>query len=246
MASAQDVFDEIERGIKEDPSVIKTVGGVFHFVVDGKSWAIDLKNAPGSVSTGAPKTKADVTMTLNTADFIKLMTGQANGQQLFMQGKLKMQGNMALAMKLEKITKKKVDSSPVAKAAAAAFPAGAPAAAATAKKGPAATVFDELSSKIAANPSLVQQIGGIYQFDISIGGKPQSWVVDLKNGKGSVAEGKHDKPECTLTVGEDDFVGMMTGKLNSQQLFMQGKLKIKGNMGLAMKLGKLNSTKSNL
>jgi len=242
MGSVQEIFDEIEKGIKIDPSLIKTVAGVFHFVVDGKSWTIDLKNAPGSVSTGAPKTKADVTMTTNNADFLKLMTGQANGQQLFMQGKLKIQGNMGVAMKLEKITKKKVDESPAAKAAVS----GAAPAAAGGKKGPVAAVFDELNKKIAANPSLVQQINGIYQFDVTVDGKPQSWVVDLKTGKGSVSEGKHEKPECTLTVGQDDFVGMMSGKLNSQQLFMQGKLKIKGNMGLATKLGKLNSAKSNL
>jgi len=104
-----------------------------------------------------------------------------------------------------------------------------------------------LPKKISANPSLVQAIAGVYHFQISgPGGVTKSWGVDLKNGKGSVMEGKPDKPDCTLTVGDEDFVGMMTGKLNSQQLFMQGKLKIGGNMSFAMKLNKLQAPKASL
>jgi len=170
-----------------------------------------------------------------------MMTGKVNGQNLFMQGKLKIQGNMGLAMKLDKLPRKKTDQ-PASAPKSASIPS--PSAGSGLKS---VAVFEELSKRIAANPGFVQQIGGIYQFDITgANGKSQSWNVDLKNGKGSVAEGKSDKAECTLTIGDDDYVGMMTGKLNSQQLFMQGKLKIKGNMGLAMKLGKLNAPKAAL
>lgn len=41
-------------------------------------------------------------------------------------------------------------------------------------------------------------------------------------------------------MAEKDFVELMTGKLNGQSAFMSGKLKIKGNMNLAMKLGELS------
>ena len=44
---------------------------------------------------------------------------------------------------------------------------------------------------------------------------------------------------------ENDFVDLMTGKLNGQSAFMSGKMKIKGNMGAAMKLGKLAQVCSN-
>ena len=45
-----------------------------------------------------------------------------------------------------------------------------------------------------------------------------------------------DKADVTLTMADEDLVDMMTGKLNPQKAFFKGKLKIKGNMGLAMKL----------
>ena len=45
-----------------------------------------------------------------------------------------------------------------------------------------------------------------------------------------------DKPDVTLSLKDEDLVALMTGKLNPQKAFFQGKLKVQGNMGLAMKL----------
>jgi len=237
--TVEQVFDEIAKGMASDPTAASKIGGVFHFIVGGKSWTVDAKNGSGSVKQGAPAS-ADCTITVADPDFIALMTGKANGQNLFMQGKLKMKGNMGLAMKLDKIPKS-------GGAGRASAPSPSPPASSSSGGGfRAAAVFDELSKRISTDPSLVQSVGAIYQFDISKGGQSQSWNVDLKNGKGSVSQGKNEKADCTLTVGDDEFVGMMTGKMNSQQLFMQGKLKIKGNMGLAMKLNKLQAPKSAL
>ena len=50
----------------------------------------------------------------------------------------------------------------------------------------------------------------------------------MKNAPGKVTQGKSGlAPDCTITVGDDDFVGMMSGKLSAQNLFMGGKLKVK-------------------
>jgi len=90
---------------------------------------------------------------------------------------------------------------------------------------------------------VVNKVKGIYLFKIS-GGK--DWTVDLKNGSGAVKEGVHGKPDCTITISDEDFVNLITGKANGQQLFMGGKLKISGNMAMAMKLSQLSVPKASL
>lgn len=53
------------------------------------------------------------------------------------------------------------------------------------------------------------------------------------------------KPDVTFIVNDGDIVDLITGKLNPQKAFFQGKVKIQGNMGLALKLAELQRTASN-
>ena len=54
-----------------------------------------------------------------------------------------------------------------------------------------------------------------------------------------VQTGAHDSPNITMTMKESDYLDMVNGKLNGQMAFMSGKLKIAGDMGLALKLQNL-------
>ncbi|MGH7963134.1 MAG: SCP2 sterol-binding domain-containing protein, partial [Candidatus Binatia bacterium] len=54
-----------------------------------------------------------------------------------------------------------------------------------------------------------------------------------------VKPGKHPSPNITLAMKESDYLDMINGKLNGQVAFMTGKLKIAGDMGLALKLQSL-------
>ena len=68
---------------------------------------MDVKNGSGNTGAGVPPSgEADCTMTLDTENFQKMFAGKLNPTQAFMSGKLKIQGNLPLAMKLEGLMKK--------------------------------------------------------------------------------------------------------------------------------------------
>ena len=63
----------------------------------------------------------------------------------------------------------------------------------------------------------------------------------IKDGTCAVAEGPGTNPALTLQMAAQDWLDMTSGKQSGQMLFMSGKLKLKGDMGLAMKLGSMFS-----
>ena len=229
--SSDSVFAMLAKELPNHPDVVKRVNGVYCFNITGgpggasKQWTVDLKNGSGAVKEGKPD-KADCTVTIADADYVNLIAGKANGQQLFMSGKLKISGNMGLAMKLSELSK--LNGPKAAGASGGAFNSD--------------SVFAMLAKELPNHPDVVKRVNGVYCFNITggPGGASKQWTVDLKNGSGAVKEGKPDKADCTVTIADADYVNLIAGKANGQQLFMSGKLKISGNMGLAMKLSELS------
>jgi sterol carrier protein 2 len=104
-------------------------------------------------------------------------------------------------------------------------------------------IFAEMAKR--SDASMVKKIGCTYRFDISDGSTSKSFFVNLKTGAGSITESS-DKADCMIKMKDKDFVNLMNGKLNGQQAFMQGKMKITGNMMLAMKLNQLQAAKAKM
>ena len=101
-------------------------------------------------------------------------------------------------------------------------------------------MFQGMGERIAANSGLVQSVDAVFQFNIA-GPSDKSWVVDLKNGDGSVYEGESDAADCTISISDDNFVDLANGNLNPTTAFMSGKIKVKGNPMLATKLQQIMS-----
>jgi len=74
-----------------------------------------------------------------------------------------------------------------------------------------------------------------YVFDIEGLGQ---WKVDVDDGAVTVAEGGGDA-DATISATEETFQKIIAGEQNPTSAYMTGKLKIKGDMGAAMKLQKL-------
>lgn len=79
----------------------------------------------------------------------------------------------------------------------------------------------------------VNKVSAIFQFDIlekKGGSVAKTWTIDMKNDNGSCVEGKPKSFDAVFTMTDTDFVDVCNGKLNPQMAFIQGKMKIKGNM----------------
>ena len=73
------------------------------------------------------------------------------------------------------------------------------------------------------------------QFDLS-GTHAGKRYIKIENGSASSGTGEVENPNLTLIADSGDFVKIFTGGLDPTAAFMSGKLKIKGDMGLAMRM----------
>jgi len=96
--------------------------------------------------------------------------------------------------------------------------------------------FDLMSGKF--NADAAAGLNATFQYCIEGEGGGQ-WYCTIADGACTTTEGTHDSPGVTLTMASPDFLDLVNGKLNGQTAFMAGKLRIAGDMGLAMKLGAL-------
>jgi putative sterol carrier protein len=93
--------------------------------------------------------------------------------------------------------------------------------------------FEGLESRVDA--SKTAGMTNSYVFEIDGAG---TWKVDVQDGTVSVTEGGGDA-DATISASEETFGQIASGDLNATTAYMTGKLKIKGDMGAAMKLQKL-------
>ncbi len=98
---------------------------------------------------------------------------------------------------------------------------------------------EKIAKKLAdSKPEELEKINAVYEFNIT-GDNGGVWTVDLTKEPGVVTAGSTGAAKCTVTAKSEDFMNIVSGKMNPQMAFMSGKLKIKGDMGLAMKLQKV-------
>ena len=93
--------------------------------------------------------------------------------------------------------------------------------------------FESLESR--ADAAKTAGMTNSYLFDIEGAGK---WTVSVDDGKVNVTEGGEDA-DAVITTTDETFEKIVSGEQNPTSAYMTGKLKVKGDMGAAMKLQKL-------
>ncbi len=97
--------EKIPAQITSNPDVAKSINAAYVFDVsgdDGGTWTVDLRKESDWVSTGTIDDPG-CTVKIAAEDFVNLVTGVTPGPQLFMMGKLQIEGDMGLAMKLGQV-----------------------------------------------------------------------------------------------------------------------------------------------
>jgi putative sterol carrier protein len=93
--------------------------------------------------------------------------------------------------------------------------------------------FEGLESRI--DPARTAGMTNTYLFDVD----GQQWSVAVDNGSVKVTEGDAGGADCTISTSEETFQKIASGEQNPTSAYMTGKIKVKGDMGAAMKLQKL-------
>lgn len=89
-----------------------------------------------------------------------------------------------------------------------------------------------------ANPDKIAGVKATFQFNLTGAGGADYYAV-LTDGKGEVNQGVADNPDLTVFMEAGDFKDLVGGKLDPMAAFMSGKLKMQGDMSLALKVNSL-------
>jgi len=236
-----DVITMLQQYIDENSELVGQVGKVFQWNVKNPAtdFVLDLKNGSGSATTGTAE--HDCSVELDEEVLMSMMRGEADAQKLYFAGKLKIGGDIMASQKLQFLadmdaaeTQRRLQNAVDARVGsavgdgvdAAADSAGSSAAGAT-------QVVGFLQHYVSAHPELVEQVGKVFQWNVK--NPDTSFVLDLKNGSGSVTTGTADH-DCSVELDEEVLMSMMRGEADAQKLYFSGKLKIGGDIMASQKL----------
>lgn len=224
-------FDAIAAHVAKNPDLTK-IATVYQFNLSNpvSNWVLDLKKGevkPGSVD------KADCTLSLSDADWLDMVSGQADPLKLFQGGKLKIAGNVMASQKLDFLKKIDKSAAPVATTAAPATTAPTQAAEVIAPK-----VFKALQDRFTKTPELAKEVNAVIAFKVKDAGF--EFTADLSSATPSIKPGFDAKADTRIILTDDALAALSKGE-TAQSLYQHGALRIDGSLTAAHRLGFLKS-----
>jgi len=104
--SSQQFFESMQKRIESDEAAkasLQAIGATYQFCLTGDNasdWTLNLSE--GSVAQGLAA-EPGVKLTVSDDHFLQMVNGEVQGQQLFMQGLIMLEGDFSLAMQLEQV-----------------------------------------------------------------------------------------------------------------------------------------------
>jgi putative sterol carrier protein len=95
------------------------------------------------------------------------------------------------------------------------------------------SLLQKLAGKVSAES--LGGFSGTLQLELT-GEKNGTWHVVIENKQYDVCEGAAENPTLTLTCDSTDFNSLLAGQLDIMKSFMTGRLRISGDMAMAMRL----------
>jgi putative sterol carrier protein len=97
-------------------------------------------------------------------------------------------------------------------------------------------VFDGMRQSFRANKA--KGVHARYQWDLS-GPNGGQWWIDVNDGAYKMGKGKIDNPNVTFVATDKDWVAVCSGQLGGTWAYLTGRLKVRGDQGVARKLGEI-------
>lgn len=97
-------------------------------------------------------------------------------------------------------------------------------------------VFAELPQRL--NREAAAGLSKLLQWDIT-GDESGQWAVRIADSTAEVIPGGVESPDAIFTIKDQDWIHIADGSLDGMKAFMSGRLKVKGDMAIAMKMAQL-------
>jgi len=87
-------------------------------------------------------------------------------------------------------------------------------------------------------PGAARGMHAVYELDVT-GDGGGKWHVKVSDGKCELESGPAKDPHVTIAMSAEDWVSLLRRELDAEQAFYDGRIRVTGNLSLAMQLPEL-------